>query len=245
MSGLLKKLLNENKRIANSYFEVEKLPLGRTLIIPDIHGCIKTLKALIAQVNLSKDDQLFFLGDYIDRGPDSIGIIDYIIELMNENYNVYPVRGNHEQKLLDYYSAFRIFKIYDPDFDEEDYDNNQLNEYLKFMSNLPIYYRIQNNLLVHAGFNGDCSNPLLDYDSMMTIRDFEITWPNFNYRIFHGHTPKSLMQIEMDILNTKQVINLDNGCFYTKDENFGRLLCFDVDNSILYKAKNIDYSIKN
>ena len=51
-------------------------------VIPDIHGNSRTLQALIEeQIKPSRSDQLFFLGDYIDRGPDAKGVIDYIIKL--------------------------------------------------------------------------------------------------------------------------------------------------------------------
>ena len=47
----------------------------------------------------AKNDQLFLLGDYIDRGQDSKGVIDYIIELQKE-FQVFPIRGNHEENIL-------------------------------------------------------------------------------------------------------------------------------------------------
>ena len=46
--------------------------------ISDIHGCLKTFKALLTKLDFSKQDELYLLGDYIDRGPDSKGVIDYI-----------------------------------------------------------------------------------------------------------------------------------------------------------------------
>ena len=55
-------------------------------VIPDIHGCARTLHALIEDnIKPTKHDELYFLGDYIDRGPDSKGVIDMCVK--NENYN--------------------------------------------------------------------------------------------------------------------------------------------------------------
>ncbi len=68
----------------------------RKLAIGDIHGCNKTFKALLDQINLSKDDELTLLGDYIDRGPDSKGVIDTIINLQSSGYQVRALRGNHD-----------------------------------------------------------------------------------------------------------------------------------------------------
>ena len=51
-------------------------------VVPDIHGCLKTLKTLLeTRINLTRLGLVYFLGDYIDRGPDSKGIIDYIMSL--------------------------------------------------------------------------------------------------------------------------------------------------------------------
>ncbi|MCK5774959.1 MAG: serine/threonine protein phosphatase, partial [Bacteroidales bacterium] len=72
-------------------------------VIPDIHGYAKTLKSLLAQIRPAKEDHLIFLGDYIDRGPDSKGVIDEIMRLQNEGHRVTALMGNHESFLLSNY----------------------------------------------------------------------------------------------------------------------------------------------
>ena len=58
-------------------------------VIPDIHGHIKTLKSLIEdRIALSKSDVIYFLGDYIDRGPDSKSVIDFIMSLQDSGFDV-------------------------------------------------------------------------------------------------------------------------------------------------------------
>ena len=58
-------------------------------VIPDIHGCHKTLKSLIEElIKPSRYDELYFLGDYIDRGPDSQKVIDYIRFLQKDEYTI-------------------------------------------------------------------------------------------------------------------------------------------------------------
>ena len=70
-------------------------------VIPDLHGCSQTLQALITeQIRPSRSDVLYFLGDYIDRGPDSKGVIDYIITLQENEYEVKVLKGNHEDYFL-------------------------------------------------------------------------------------------------------------------------------------------------
>ena len=72
----------------------------RTLAIGDIHGCSVALHALLDAVAPQPDDVLISLGDVIDRGPDSRGVLDFLIDLYAGGRLV-VLRGNHEQMMLD------------------------------------------------------------------------------------------------------------------------------------------------
>lgn len=69
--------------------------MARTLAIGDIHGCLTALDTLLGFVQPTTEDQLIFLGDYVDRGPDSKGVLDRLIDL-KRSPNVICLRGNHE-----------------------------------------------------------------------------------------------------------------------------------------------------
>jgi serine/threonine protein phosphatase 1 len=71
----------------------------RTLAIGDIHGQLAQLDALLAVVALKPEDHLVLLGDYVDRGPDSAGVIKRIIQLKAKG-QVTAIRGNHEDMML-------------------------------------------------------------------------------------------------------------------------------------------------
>ena len=72
----------------------------KTIIIGDIHGCIDELKELITLVNYKKEDKLILLGDYIDRGPSSLKVLEFIKELKENNTNVYLLLGNHDYRFI-------------------------------------------------------------------------------------------------------------------------------------------------
>jgi len=75
-------------------------------VIPDVHGCVNTLKALIEErIKPTRYDELYFLGDYIDRGPDSRGVIDFIRHLQEDEYTVTALKGNHEDFVVELYDA--------------------------------------------------------------------------------------------------------------------------------------------
>ena len=73
--------------------------MTRVLAIGDIHGCRAALDTLLGFVQLRPTDQLVFLGDYVDRGPDSKGVLDRLVEL-RRSYDVVCLRGNHEVMML-------------------------------------------------------------------------------------------------------------------------------------------------
>src|SRR5712675_42769 len=72
---------------------------GRTIAIGDIHGCSAALAALVRAIDPTELDTLVFLGDYIDRGTDSRGVLEQVLAL-TERCTVVPLLGNHEEMLL-------------------------------------------------------------------------------------------------------------------------------------------------
>lgn len=70
----------------------------RSIAIGDIHGCLLALKAIIAAIDLQPEDTIITLGDYIDRGPDSKGVLDQLIELEGR-CNLIPLKGDHDEML--------------------------------------------------------------------------------------------------------------------------------------------------
>src|SRR5574340_376577 len=86
---------------------------SRRFVIPDVHGCARTLRRLVEEVLvLEKADCLYLLGDYIARGPRSREVLDILLALPEEGYQVSPLRGNHEEMFItarDSDAAFRLW----------------------------------------------------------------------------------------------------------------------------------------
>ncbi len=68
---------------------------ARTLAIGDVHGCLTALDTLLEFVQLQPDDTLIFLGDYVDRGPNSRGVVERLVELSARPHTIF-LRGNHD-----------------------------------------------------------------------------------------------------------------------------------------------------
>jgi calcineurin-like phosphoesterase family protein len=73
--------------------------MGRTIAIGDVHGCLPALEAILAAIDPRADDTIVTLGDYVDRGPDSRGVIDRLLALAGQ-CRLIPILGNHEEMLL-------------------------------------------------------------------------------------------------------------------------------------------------
>ncbi|MFO0938296.1 MAG: metallophosphoesterase family protein [Gemmataceae bacterium] len=77
---------------------------ARILAIGDIHGCLVQFDALVDKIAPTQNDHLILLGDYVDRGPDSAGVISRILKL-SKTVRVTCLKGNHEQMMLEAFDS--------------------------------------------------------------------------------------------------------------------------------------------
>jgi serine/threonine protein phosphatase 1 len=71
----------------------------RIVAVGDIHGCLQAFQSLLSAIEPGPQDLIVTLGDYVDRGPDSRGVIDRLLQLAEET-ELLPILGNHEEMLL-------------------------------------------------------------------------------------------------------------------------------------------------
>ena len=139
----------------------------RTLVIGDIHGCNQQLRQLLFQINLKPNDILVTLGDYIDRGPDSYGVIETLIDI-SKHCTLIPLRGNHEELLLnsdkEKYQIIWCNNGAAATLSSYSTNNQQFVHYksvmdlipdnhIEFLKNCKLYYEDDNNIFCHAGYN--------------------------------------------------------------------------------------------
>ncbi len=223
------------------------LNIMRRFAISDIHGCAKTFKALLDQIAFSKEDVLYLLGDYIDRGPDSRGVIDHIWVLQEEGYQVHCLRGNHEQMLLDELAEKEIWYNGEPEtlksFDAK--ANQDIPQpYIEWMEELPYYFELKDYILVHAGLNFKTKFPLQDEHEMIWARhwydDIDMQWLGKRI-IVHGHTPTRILVIKgsVDDLFYIPALDIDAGCAF-ESFGLGHLCALNLDTKEFTFHANID-----
>lgn len=189
--------------------------------IGDVHGSAKELGLLLEQLPLEPDSTIVFLGDYVDRGPDSRAVIDAVLEL-RERYEVVTLFGNHEQMLLDFLDAPRSSGagtfIYNGGsstlaaYSGDDGTYCIPPNHMEFLRELSIFYESDQYFFVHAGVPDTPLHeldPVGDRQAMLWIRDrFLKSTYHWSKTIVHGHTWVRDVEIKSNR------INLDTGCAY-------------------------------
>jgi serine/threonine protein phosphatase 1 len=196
---------------------------GRTIAIGDIHGCPDALAAVIDAVAPGPADTIVTLGDYIDRGPDSRGVLDRLIALAGR-CRLMPLLGNHEELLLDAFrdiSALRrwlnlcgadTLRSYGwapggPRRALADWIPQRHREFLAGCRN---YYETSTHLFVHAGYVPEL--PLAEQPGLALrwrVTDAATAVPHQSGKVaVVGHTP----QLSGEVLDLGFLICIDTNC---------------------------------
>jgi serine/threonine protein phosphatase 1 len=213
--------------------------MERLFAISDIHGCFKAFHQLIVNtIKLSKSDRLILLGDYIDRGDKSKEVIDFIIDLRQEGFNVTPLAGNHEVMLIDSYYDPGMLPLWLMNGGMSTLTSFGINDirelddhYLEFFKSLDYYLILGNIVFVHAGFDDLADDPFLDEQSMVWECRLSYNHPALSGKtIIHGHRPKTVSYVKEIISERSLVIPVDTGCVYGKENGYGVLSALEVNN---------------
>jgi serine/threonine protein phosphatase 1 len=195
----------------------------RTIAIGDVHGQLAALSELFVKIEQTGWDRLVFLGDYIDRGPDSKGTIDFIRSLQDVHGSdkVVAIKGNHEDMCL---HAFSQYDVNDSELGAAFYFNGGEStldsfkaagfsgipqDYLDWMKALPVRYEDEKAHYIHAGAlpglpidEQEDSDLLWERDTFLKT---EYTWDKV---VIHGHTPME------QVVERPNIISIDTGAGY-------------------------------
>jgi serine/threonine protein phosphatase 1 len=202
---------------------------GKTFVVGDVHGCLGMLKRLFDTIDWNpSSDRLIFIGDYIDRGEDARGVVDFVLALKEDSSLVECLIGNHEQMFLDYLSGVNpegfilnggvsTLRSYEAVRQSKD-DPLFPSSHLDFFSSLVPMIELDQYYIVHAGFRPNVSIEDQDLVDMIWIRD-EFIYSDYDFGkvVVFGHTPLR----EPIIMKNK--IGIDTGAVYGN-----RLTCLEL-----------------
>jgi hypothetical protein len=142
---------------------------GRTLIVGDVHGCAEELEQLLGKAHYTRDDHVVFVGDLVAKGPDSRGVI-----ALARGCNATIVRGNHEEKLLQWRAAERKGQ---PDKVPLNRAHREVAEIFTredwaMIEGTPFFVELPDHdaLVVHAGLDPTLPLAMQKPDTMMRVR---------------------------------------------------------------------------
>lgn len=188
----------------------------RRFAIGDIHGCSKALRTLIEVIDPQPTDELVFLGDYVDRGPDARDVVDQIIEL-RERCRVVTLRGNHEIMLMSVALGGLSDVVWLTNGGSATVASyggcltRIPRRHLDFFQDLLPYYETEDTIFVHAGYRPE--------RDMHEQDDATIYWNHLpsplpaqhqsGKQVFVGHTP----QPSGRIFDAGHLVCIDTYCF--------------------------------
>lgn len=211
---------------------------GRHFAIGDIHGCFGLLEDLWGKLDFQpENDTLVFIGDYIDRGPHSREVVDFVLDLQSR-FKVVCLLGNHERMLLSYHlhnSGREMFLMNGGANTIASYGLkdtaagkriNVPSSHLDFFRKLLNYYETEDYIFVHAGLKPGVPLQKQDPEGMIWIRqEFLSSDYDFGKTVVFGHTP-----LPRPLLKPGR-IGIDTGAVYG-----GKLTCVKLPDEIFYQA---------
>ena len=208
-----------------------------TYVVGDIHGCYDKLIALMDKINIDLDsEKLVFLGDYIDRGPDSYEVVDYLINLKKKYPDIVFIKGNHEEMLEKYISETDRFtylinggqqtlESYSRYYKPTD-DSLIPDEHFKFFESLVLYQETDHYIFVHAGLRKNVPLEKQKPEDMLWIRkNFIQSNYDFGKQVVFGHTP-----LPEPLLQPNK-IGIDTGAVYGN-----KLTCVRLPDLVFYSS---------
>lgn len=209
---------------------------GRLIAIGDIHGCSTALRTLIEAVGPRPQDTIVTLGDYVDWGPDSRGVIELLIDLSKQCHLV-SLLGNHEEMLLEALESDAMMRSWLALGGEETLssypyqgpDDILPKEHVEFLRNCRGFYETASHIFVHANYDPHLP---LDQTPRTTlgwkfIDDDQLEMHFSGKTVVVGHTP----QVTGQVLNRGFLVCIDTDC-----SRGGWLTALNVHNQVVTQA---------
>jgi len=194
--------------------------MERVFAVGDIHGCLDKLVLLMGKIDIDfKKDTLVFIGDYIDRGPESKEVVDYLMDLARGKDSVIFLKGNHEYMLQGYLDGTdtMFFLANGGEATIRSYLQSGMRDevepippdHLVFFDSLRLYYETADYIFVHAGLKAQVPLEKQNEWDMLWIRE-EFIYSDFDFgrQVVFGHTA---FQKPLVLANK---IGIDTGAVY-------------------------------
>ncbi|HAC62945.1 MAG TPA: serine/threonine protein phosphatase [Cyanothece sp. UBA12306] len=220
----------------------------RRIIIGDVHGHYETLVTLLEKLAPNNDDEIYFLGDLIDRGPQSAQVVDFVIR---NSYSC--LLGNHEQMLLKTLGFGELDHhqlqawLYSGGYNTlVSYDHKIPPEHIQWIKTLPSYLDLGDIWLVHAGVAPNIPLEEQTPQQMCWIRDefHSMAQPYFQDKlIITGHTITFTFPgiAPGKLVSGAGWLDIDTGAYHPRS---GWLTALDITEQKVYQAQRKNQTVR-
>lgn len=209
--------------------------MSRCFAIGDIHGCSSALDALLSKIQPRSADTIVTLGDYVDRGPDSKGVLDRLIALSKQCHLI-PLLGNHDEMMLNARfsrSAYEGWMSMKGLAALESYGAEAQMDlipkaHFQFLESCKPYFETDTHIFLHANYKPDMPLSLPDEHThrWLSLRDYVPPKPHVSGKtVIVGHTPQA------EVLDLGYLICIDTGC-----ATGGKLTAIHVQTGKIFQA---------
>lgn len=239
-------MLSFFKKTSQPLHSFPEIPENNTFAVGDIHGCLSELKQLLDKLPLNKQSLVIFLGDYIDRGPDSKGVVSFLLEF-RKKHNCIFLMGNHEQLMLDFIDFRRLNPWLSngakQTLESYGYDGGDFQvpaDHLNFFRSCEYFLEASDYFFVHGGIPAD-----LTIKQALKRSKVHLIWERdhinaqkykWEKTIVCGHTPQ-----KKAVLKDK-LIAIDTGCVYGTPSGYGHLTAIQIPSRTLFQVESLNHA---
>ena len=229
----------------------------RKFVLGDVHGGLKAIHQVLERANVTNNDTLIFLGDFVDGWSESPAVLNFLIALQKKQPCIF-IRGNHDELLLDWLLGNnenideKLWFQHGGEATVKSYQNidaETKEKHIHFLQSLQNYYLdTENRLFIHAGFTNmkgvdyEYFKPLFYWDRTLwetalaldpNLSKDAITYPNrltIYKEIYIGHTPVTKINETIPV-NKACVWNVDTGAAFK-----GKLTIMDIETKEFWQS---------
>lgn len=200
-----------------------------TLAIGDIHGCLTSLETMLDLVQPSSEDLIITLGDYVDRGPNSRGVIARLLEL-KATHNYVHLMGNHEIQMIRALEApHHMDRFLDPLCGGQDTLDNYggsfndvLEDHWEFITSAKLYHETESHIYVHAGLSPSLAMEDQDAETLYYQRFYQAQPHHSGKPYICGHTIQGDLPTNQGFAICLDTCAYGGGWLTALDTNTGR-----------------------